>query len=150
MSSAASRHEIEQTLIRFGADQFMYGWKEDSAIIEFAARDRRIRFTLPLPNKTDERFIVRQRYGTTVKNTPDRVEKLWEQECRERWRALAVLIKAKLAGVDAGINQFEQEFLAHIVLPSRETLGIWAARQLPNIYGKGKMPPLLPETTEHP
>jgi hypothetical protein len=148
VSSAASRNEIEKTLVRFGAEQFVYGWKEDAAVVEFMARNRRIRFTLPLPDKTDDRFILRQRYGRMVRNAPELIEKLWEQECRERWRALAALIKAKLAGVEAGINLFEQEFLAHIVLPSRETFGSWAAKQLPAIYSSGKMPPLLPGSTE--
>jgi hypothetical protein len=146
--SATSRAEIERTLTRFGADQFMYGWKDDYALIEFLAQNRRIRFILPLPKKTEERFTMRKRYTSMVKNDADTIEKLWEQECRERWRALAALIKAKLTGVEAGINEFEQEFLAHIVLPSKETIGTWASRQLPAIYNSGQMPPLLPETTE--
>ena len=35
----------------------------------------------------------------------------WEQACRQRWRALALVIKAKLEAIDAEISTFEEEFL---------------------------------------
>jgi hypothetical protein len=46
-----SRSEIEKTLARFGADQFMYGSKTEAAVIAFRAHGRHIRFLLPLPVK---------------------------------------------------------------------------------------------------
>lgn len=48
--------------------------------------------------------------------------KEYEQAGRQRWRALALVIKAKLEAVGTGIVTFEEEFLAHIVLPSGRTV----------------------------
>ena len=42
--------------------------------------------------------------------------------CRQRWRALNLAIKAKLEAVESGIVTFDQEFLAHIVGPSGQTV----------------------------
>jgi hypothetical protein len=64
--------------------------------------------------------------------------------CRARWRALALVIKAKLEAVESGITTFEEEFLAHIVLPDGTTLGQWAAPRLAHVYDTGAMPPMLP------
>ena len=41
----------------------------------------------------------------------------WEQVCRQRWRALLLIIRAKLEAVASGITTLENEFLANIVLP---------------------------------
>jgi hypothetical protein len=45
--------------------------------------------------------------------------------------------------VDSKITTFEEEFLAHIMIPGGATFGEWAAAQLPAIYANGKMPPML-------
>lgn len=57
---------------------------------------------------------------------------------------LALVIKAKLEAVAAGITSFEDEFLAHIMLPSGGTVGEWARPQLEVAYSTGAMPALLP------
>ena len=63
---------------------------------------------------------------------------------RQRWRALALVIKAKLEAVEADITTLEAEFLAHIALPSGATVGEWVGPQLDAVYGSGEMPALLP------
>lgn len=70
--------------------------------------------------------------------------KEWEQACRQKWRALALVVKAKLEAVESGISEFEEEFLAHIVLPDGQTVGRWMQPQIADAYGSGKMPPMLP------
>jgi hypothetical protein len=42
---------------------------------------------------------------------------------KERWRILHLVIKAKLEAVQAGVSIFEEEFLAHIVTESQQTIG---------------------------
>jgi hypothetical protein len=66
-----------------------------------------------------------------------------EQACRQRWRALALAIKAKLEAVEAGITSFEDEFMAHIVLPDGSTFGRWARPQIAKVYEENTMPSLL-------
>lgn len=119
VSTEKSRMEIESTLRRYGADGFRYGWadREGRRIeqIDFSTNDRLIRFTLVLPSKDDKqfRFTETKRQRRSDKATHD----AWEQACRQRWRALALCIKAKLEAVECGISEFESEFMANIVDP---------------------------------
>ncbi len=140
----SSRAEIERTLTRYGADQFMYGWDATRAVIAFRAHGKQVRFLLPLPARDDPQFTSYTRSYRTYSRSATEAERLWEQACRQRWRALALVIKAKLEAVEAGITEFETEFLAHIVLPDGETVGEWVRPQLEEAYATGRMPELLP------
>ena len=126
VSSEKSRMEIETTLRRYGATGFMYGWQPASAMVAFEAHGRTIKFMLPLPDKTDQKFTHFKRGGSQWALTP-RTEAAalaaWEQACRQRWRALALCIKAKLEAVECGITTFEQEFLAHFIAADGRTVG---------------------------
>lgn len=140
VSSEQSRGEIERTLARYGADQFMYGWDSDRAVIGFRCQDRHVRFTLTMPARDAREFTHHSRGP----RTPDAAAKLWEQACRQRWRALALVVKAKLEAVAAGISEFETEFLGHILLPNGETTAEWIRPQLAHAYDTGAMPTSLP------
>lgn len=147
VSVSRSREEIERSLSRFGATAFNYGWMNGAAAIQFVLGNRQIRFVMKLPKKTESRFIEKKFYNRTKKTTPDEQEKLWEAECRQYWRALALLVKAKLAAVEAGITDFEEEFLAHVVVPTADgstTIGTWLRPQIEGAYKTGALPPLLP------
>ena len=145
VSSEQSRVEIERTLRRYGASGFMYGWGEKNAMILFEMANRRVKFILPLPDRSSSEFTRTPARGTS--RSPQQAEAAWEQSCRQRWRALALVIKAKLEAVDSGITVFEDEFLAHIVLPSGGTVSEFMRPQIAVAYETGKMPNLLPETT---
>lgn len=140
VSSEKSRGEIEATLQRYGATSFMYGWDQSAAIVAFDYQGKRIRFMLPLPDRSDREFTHHSR----GKRTQSAALAAWEQATRQRWRALLLVIKAKLEAVEAGISTFEQEFLAHIVLPTGETVGQWMIPQVERAYLTGNMPKLLP------
>lgn len=142
VSVESSRGEIERTLQRYNAESFAYGWDQHRAIIEFAAQDRRIRFVLPLPDRNDKDFTHTPARGT--ERTPAQAYAAWEQACRQRWRALALAIKAKVEAVEAEITTFEDEFMAHIVLPDGSTFGAWARPQIAQVYEHNKMPALMP------
>lgn len=140
-----SRAEIERTLQRYGAQSFAYGWDQDKALIEFAACGRRVRFVLALPNRSADEFrFVNTNQWSSKEATPAQQERLWEQACRQRWRALALVIKAKLEAVEAEISEFEDEFLAHVVLPNGTTAGQWLRPQIADAYETGQMPAMLP------
>jgi hypothetical protein len=140
VSSEKSRSEIERTLSRYGATAFMYGWEGNAAAIMFHARGRRIRFRLPLPDKGDRKFT----HSSVGRRTDALAEKQWEQACRQAWRALALVIKAKLEAVEAGITEFETEFLVHTVLPDGHTVGEHIDAPVRNILASNEMRPLLP------
>jgi hypothetical protein len=141
VSVESSRGEIERTLQRYGADSFAYGWETGRAVVQFEHQQRHIRFVLPLPDKTSRDFTHTPSRGTA--RTEADAYKAWEQACRQRWRALALAIKAKLEAVEAGITTFEDEFMAHIVLPDGSTFGNWARPQIAEAYQSGAMPSLL-------
>lgn len=145
VDSSKSRAEIERILIRYGADQFMYGWDDNSenlkAIVAFRMNNRYIKFFLPMPSKSEFNFTQ----GRKQKRSPRLALKAWEQSTRQRWRALALVIKAKLEAVESGITEFESEFMAHIVLPDGQTVGQYMIPQIDRAYKDKKMPALLPD-----
>lgn len=113
-----SRAEVERTLERYGATGFIYGYVDDRAVVAFEMNGRQVKFLMMLPKNDD-------------------------QEVRRLWRALAVMIKAKLEAVESGITVFEDEFLANIVLPDGQLVGQFMRPQIELAYDKGDMPNLL-------
>lgn len=109
-----SRDELQRTLARYGADQFMFGEDADRAVARFRVRDRYVQFVLDIPDDP--------------------------QRARQRWRALVLVVKAKLEAVESGISTFEREFLANIMLPNGATFGDWAEPELDRVYTSGEMP----------
>jgi hypothetical protein len=142
VSSSRSRQEIENTLERYGCSAFMYGWEGTTAIICFQASGRRIKFELPLPARDAPEFTHTSARKT--RRSPAQVNAAWEQATRQRWRALSLVIKAKLEAVESGISVFDEEFMAHILLPDGRTVGQFMVPQIEASYSKGGMPKLLP------
>jgi hypothetical protein len=141
VSADRSQAEIRNTLVRYGATHFAYGEGPGKAVIGFRAHGRSIRFELPLPIP-----------GGDFRKTPSGRERseraaaeAWEQETRRLWRALALAIKAKLEVVQSGIATFEEEFLAHVVLPDNRTVGEHVGPMIEEAYRGGKVRALLPE-----
>jgi hypothetical protein len=141
VSSEKSRAEIERTLTRYGATQFAYGWDHGHSLIEFGMEGRRVRFVLPLPDREADEFWTTP--ARRNRRTPEQAEAEWEKACRQRWRALALVVKAKLEAVEAEIAEFETEFLGHIVLPNGGTVGQWMGPQIERAYETSEMPPML-------
>ncbi len=141
VSTDQSRMEIERTLLRYGADQFGYGWEGNRATIAFRAHGRFIRFTIELPRRDAPEFTQHSR----GQRTETAAYAAWEQACRQKWRALGLVVKAKLEAVESGISEFEDEFLAFIVLPDGSTAGQWLRPQIEASYRSGGMPAALRE-----
>lgn len=118
-----TRLEIERTLKKFGADRFAYYGETWKAVILFEAKERRLKFELPLPGKSDA-------------------------EHRRRWRALLLAIKAKLSSVESNIESFEEAFLSHVVMPDGKTVGDHTRARIAAVYKGGEMAPLLPPPAE--
>lgn len=142
VSSELSRIEIEKTLIRYGAKGFAYATNEGQAMIAFKLENRQVRAILPLPDINADEFKY-----TPTRHT-ERTQKAqydtWEQECRSRWRALNIVIKAKLAAIEVGISTFDREFMSDIMLPSGSTVGDFMQPQIEKAYLSGTMPAMLP------
>lgn len=141
VDSAASRAEIERTLTRYGATSFSYGWEEGRAAIAFTAKGRQVRFILPMPDRDARQFTHTRERGTPRK--PEAAAREYEQAVKQRWRALALVVKAKLEAVEAGIVTFEEEFLAHMVLPNGRSVYAEVAPAVEDAYRSGIVKPLL-------
>jgi len=122
---AKSRMEIEQLLAKHGAGQVLIG--SDSVrrtgFVGFTLQERQYRLLVP-PRESKARDE--------------------QQIDRERWRALVLLLKAKLEVVASGMVTAEQEFLAYMVLPNGSTVGAEIAPRIAEAYETGSMPNLLP------
>ena len=144
VSVSKSKAEIEAILERYGASQFFSGWDANNAMIGFTMpvgdECRQVRFILPMPARDDPAFT----HHSKGMRTAEAALKEWEQACRQRWRALALVIKAKLEAVSAGISIFEDEFLANIVMHDGRTVSQHVRPALSQIY-QGNVQPLLPD-----
>lgn len=140
VSSERSKAEIERMLTKYGATSFASGWQNDQAVIQFHMSERRIKFVLPLPSKQAKEFTHSKR-GPRSEND---AYKLWEKATRQRWRALALVVKAKLEAVETQIASFEDEFMAHIVMPDGKTVAEHARPMIAQAYKSGKVAALLP------
>lgn len=143
VSVERSKSEIERTLTRYGASAFAYATNGNKAMVQFNADSRRIMFVLDLPNRED-RIFTHGYAGKGSKLSPDQAATKWEQGCRQKWRCLALAIKAKLEAVASGIASFEDEFMAHIVMPDGKTVTAHIKPMIEQAYSTGKIVPLLP------
>lgn len=120
-----SRGEIEKLLSRHMCQQFgtAVDYVHFKARVQFTAHGRIVRFLVSLPDP---------------KKFKDK--KALEQEERRVWRSLLLVIKAKLESVNTQIATFEEEFLAHIVMPNDRTVAELILPQIAESYASGRMP----------
>lgn len=137
-----TRAELETVIRKFGADAFGYVMEGERAAIQFRAHGKYVRFVLPLPSPGEKRFTHFRRRGSYYdqQRTASAAQKEYEQGCRSAWRALFLAVKAKLVAVEAKITTFEQEFMAHIVLPNGKTAGEEILPMIEEAYQTGQMP----------
>lgn len=117
-----SQEEIRRTLEKYGATGFMFGESNGQAMVAFEMNDKRVKFVMRTSSDTDQKSL---------------------QRIRTAWRCLLLAIKAKLECTESGISTFEQEFMAHIVMPNGQTIGQIILPQIADAYATGNMPPLL-------
>lgn len=105
--AARSQEQLRQILRRAGADRIMsgevYTGERKAAGVEFNHRGLLVRVVCP--------FVE-------VKGDVS------DQEIRRVWRVLHWGIKARMEGIENGLETFEQAFLPHIVDPSTR-MTIW-------------------------
>ena len=127
VSSDQTRVEIERTLSRYGATAFAYMSIQGRAVIAFEAAKRHIKITVPLPSSDDEKS---------------------KQQARQRWRALLLVIKAKLESVESEIETLEEAFYANIVMPDGRTIYEATRESVALAYDGGEVQKLLPDYTD--
>lgn len=121
-----SKAEIESLLRKRGASGFVSGESGGNFLLIFEMKNRRIKFVVPM--------LVP---GRGVAETKAKAEN------KRRFRALLLVLKAKLEAVDSKIVEFEHEFLAHIVFDGSTTVGERMIPQMNRALAEKSLPPLL-------
>jgi len=101
-----SKAQIEETLLRYGIDEFGMGVSPRGDGIIFKKDDHLYKINVPNPDRNG--------FTTDV---------MYEQARRQRWRILLLSIKAKLEEIEAGLISFDDQFLAYMALPDGSTVG---------------------------
>lgn len=115
---AETQRAIEQELSKHGATGFAFGWQAGKASLMFLIGGKQYRFELRLCDD--------------------------DQQNRASWRALYLVVKAKLVAVQNEISTFEAEFLSAMVMPNKRTLGEMILPQMDKLQIDGQLPKLLP------
>lgn len=132
-----SRTDIENTLTRYGASHFGYMSEPGKVTVAFQYNGRNIRFAIPIPELSE---FTRTTTGRTASPTAQKTAH--EQAIRQRWRALLLVVKAKLEAVESGIAEFDQEFLPYLVLPTGRTVYEETGTQVAEMIATGRPAPL--------
>ncbi len=132
-----SRAEIERVLMRYGASDFAYRANAQRAEIAFAVKGVTVRLQVEFPDPAAPEFT------RTPTGRPRRAatSDFWEAEVRRLWRALSLVIRAKLEAVESGISSFEREFLADIVTKGGRTIGETILPRLSEAVASGRLLP---------
>lgn len=134
-----SKNEIEAIVKRYGATDFVYGDFNEKILIAFRLRGQLIRFSINLPSVSD---FQQTKTGLLRKGNAAIVER--DKAIRQKWRALALIIKAKLEAIESDV-QFENEFMPYIVLPGGKTVAEEIGPRLQQLPSDGKDIFLLPD-----
>jgi hypothetical protein len=138
-----SQLEIKRLLTRHGAKAFLFAEAERDGlvvgIVQFQLEGRMVRYERVYPSVKECALDAAGR-----KRTSAQVDQKREAEWRRRWRALQLIVKAKLEMVHSGDTTFEKEFLADIMLPDGTTVGQAMGPRLAASYESGNMPKMLP------
>lgn len=118
VSVSSSQMEIAKTLERYKVHTYSFGARPGLAMVEFELQLLPIRVAVPLPAKPARQKGPSPETGRVVD-----LWIRWEQDVRECWRALLLLIKANLEAIERGIVKPEEAFMAYLITNDGRTLG---------------------------
>ena len=155
-----SKGEIDALLSKHGATQrgIVADDADGRAMVAFVIGGRHYRLDLPMPKLSDMPDPTKGTWqlpkGTAVHArwnawSPEQrrahLRDQLDQRCRERWRAVVLMLKAKLELVRIGVSTVEKEFMSDLVIRGR-TVGQMLEEQMEQLL-QGEAPRLLPEST---
>jgi len=153
VSVAVSQSEIRTLLARHGCQHFATAEEPGRSAIQFILGGLPYRFTVERadPEELRKAYIDDQaakgrQHRYTIESRASYMD--WpakaEAEWRRRWRARLLWLKATLEfATGEGADEIAAALMAHLVLPNGSTMQTWAAKQLPDAFANGTMPPLM-------
>lgn len=124
-----TRMEIETMLKKHGATRVVTVEGEGIALIAFLLGGRAIKMQVHMPPEP----VKAAKFSGA--------RRAWEQDCRRIWRALNLILKAKLESIASKISTVEREFMPDVVMPNGQTVGNMLHEQIESAYQGG--PPTL-------
>lgn len=121
-----SQKEIRVLLERNKAKDIKFFQEDHRALFQFQILKWTVRVTIPLP--------------VSDSGQPERAI---QQQRRQRWRAMLLVIKAKLEAISSGVVTFEEEFLPYFVTSNGKTVHETVLPALTQNYDPDKIPKLL-------
>lgn len=120
VSVARSQEEIQRLVRKHGARKVGTYTDDDAAVVTFQTNDRTVKFRIPMPGPDDP--SVRAAAAKIHRAGVEALDRALEAEQRRRWRALVLVIKARLEAVAEQVETFDEAFLAHIVTDTGRTI----------------------------
>ena len=136
-----TRMELERALRAYGADAVVIGWDGPTSTIAFRIQGRHVKYVIQRPERS-ESVISSSPSGKP--RPAHAIPEAIAAEHRRRWRALLLIVTAKLELVASGDSDFEDEFLSRLMLPDGTTVREWMVPQIDAAYQTGRMPALMP------
>jgi hypothetical protein len=127
VSVEKSKAELDALLGKHGATSrgVMSNDTEGLVYVFFEIAGSKYQISVPLPKLGDFPSKNSQPPGWWGWTDGRRAEwryKSWEQACRERWRAVVLMVKSKLEIVRIGMSTVQREFLSDLVLKNGRTV----------------------------
>lgn len=138
VSTERSIGELKKIVQNYGGGDFAYIEKTDLAMVAFKINERTLQFKIDLPAKDDRKYTHTEARGNERPQSD--AHRLWEKDCRQKWRVLVLLVKATFEAIDNGLMSFDQAFMSSIVLNNGHTLSDTFLPQLDKVISTGKMP----------
>jgi hypothetical protein len=141
VSAEATEIQIKKLLRKAGAEGSAFFDERGRIMVAFQLNERRITFRVPKPDPQMAEFWTAKgpnQHAVGGRLRPESAAERWEQAVRERWRQLLLCIKAKLESVEAGIESFDDAFLAHVTMPDGRTVGEMVKEGAVGIAGSNK------------
>ena len=133
-----SRDELQRVLERFGVKEFAVATDGTRTRVGFRARGLLCAIEVPA---LDRGFVAKRLNRHPAYVGDDRMA----AEDRRRWRALVMVVKAKLEAVATWISTVEGEFMANVVLKSGRLLADELRPRLRELAESPDGPRLLPD-----
>lgn len=123
--------ELMGVVRRYGAKDFGIFNNDGTAGVMFVLANLRIKMVVKMPMENETRV---NKAGATMGRT--QASQAHEKAIRQRWRALVLMVKAKLEAVESGIETVEEAFMPYLMLPNGSTIGEVVLNQI----GNGTLP----------
>lgn len=135
-----TRMEIEALLRKLGCEELGSAESNGTATVFFRKGNWRVQMTMRLPVLKELADAHYKKHWRSL--GVEAVQKLLAQREREAWRGFLLVIKAKFAALEHGVETFEEAFMPHIVLHDGTTIGQRALPKLRELVAANQ--PLMP------